>query len=151
MQNDSIISALIGLVGACNNNSKTDRTDSVIVKALAAEDGDVDDIVGMIHAEKNRVAPGCAVCETPCGNMSDYDMDRIYEADGDVRNVKLRILSELRQAAASIGIKESGRELPNIGIFYRALSYVSYDLDADVLRRMLDEVREEIQHITEIL
>ncbi len=34
MQGDSIISALIGLVGAVSNNGKTEQTDSVIREAL---------------------------------------------------------------------------------------------------------------------
>ena len=35
MKEDKTISALIGLVGACNNNPKTENTDRVIIKALA--------------------------------------------------------------------------------------------------------------------
>ena len=35
MEENRIISALIGLVGACNNNPKTENTDHVIIKALA--------------------------------------------------------------------------------------------------------------------
>ena len=34
MQGDSIISALIGLVGAVSNNGKTEKTDSVIREAF---------------------------------------------------------------------------------------------------------------------
>lgn len=34
MQGDSIISALIGLVGAVSNNGKTEQTDSVIREAF---------------------------------------------------------------------------------------------------------------------
>ena len=35
MREDRIISALIGLVGACNNNPKTAGTDNLVIKALA--------------------------------------------------------------------------------------------------------------------
>ncbi len=35
MKKEKIISVLIGLVGACNNNPKTTDTDSLIVKALS--------------------------------------------------------------------------------------------------------------------
>lgn len=35
MKEDKIISALIGLVGACSNNPKTAGTDSLVIKALA--------------------------------------------------------------------------------------------------------------------
>ena len=88
MIEDRIISVLIGLVRACNNNPKTAATDSLVVKALAfpllcpnCGDKAVNEIIDEIHTEKNSVAPGCAVCTAPCGNTSDYDMRRIYEAD----------------------------------------------------------------------
>lgn len=35
MDEKGIISALIGLTGACNNNPKTENTDHVVIKALA--------------------------------------------------------------------------------------------------------------------
>lgn len=35
MVEDKVISALIGLAGACNNNPKKADTDSLIIKALA--------------------------------------------------------------------------------------------------------------------
>ena len=88
MIEDRIISVLIGLVRACNNNPKTAATDSLVVKALAfpllrpnCGDKAVNEIIDEIRTEKNSVAPGCAVCIAPCGNTSDYDMRRIYEAD----------------------------------------------------------------------
>ena len=36
MREDKVISALIGLAGACSSNPKTDATDNVVIKALAA-------------------------------------------------------------------------------------------------------------------
>lgn len=98
MKEDRIISALIGLVGACNNNPKTADTDSIVIKALAFpllcpeyDDKALREIVEDIYSEKNSVAPGCAVCAAPCGNTSDYDMRRIYEADDEIRKVKQRL------------------------------------------------------------
>ena len=35
MKEDRIISAWIRLVGACNNNPKTDNTDNLVIKSLA--------------------------------------------------------------------------------------------------------------------
>ena len=95
MIEDRIISVLIGLVRACNNNPKTAATDSLVVKALAfpllcpnCGDKAVNEIIDEIRTEKNSVAPGCAVCTAPCGNTSDYDMRRIYEVDEHF-NIKL--------------------------------------------------------------
>ena len=57
MQGDSIISALIGLVGAVSNNGKTEQTDRVIREAfLCLKDaGSEEEIVQKIHAEKSSL------------------------------------------------------------------------------------------------
>ncbi|MDE7229147.1 MAG: hydroxylamine reductase, partial [Oscillospiraceae bacterium] len=107
MKEDKLISVLIGLVGACNNNPKTDNTDRVVIKSLAFPllfpnfgDDELSELLDEIRAEKYAIAPGCAECITPCGNTSDYDMNRIYQAEDDIREIKLQILSKLRKMAA---------------------------------------------------
>lgn len=154
MREDKIISALIGLVGACSNNSKTAGTDSLVIKALAFpllcpeyDDKALLEIVDGIHSEKNSVAPGCAVCTAPCGNTSDYDMRRIYEADDGIRNVKLQILEKLQKLAAyACRDQESGRiPYTDSEFFYKALSYVSYDMDESDLLGLLNEA-EKIEY-----
>jgi len=150
LKEDRIISALIGLAGACSNNPKTAATDSLVLKALAFpllrpeyDDAALRKIVEDIYAEKNSVAPGCAVCTAPCGNTSDYDMSRIYEADESIRKIKLQILENLRKLAAYACRRESGK-IPHmdIGFFYKALLYVSYDMEEADLLRLLKEAEQ---------
>lgn len=145
MIEDRIISVLIGLVRACSNNPKTADTDSLVIKALAFpllcpkyDDKAISEIIDEIHTEKNAVAPGCAVCTAPCGNTSDYDMRRIYEADDAVRKVKLQILEKLQELAAYV-CRNREPETIDIGFFYKALSYVSYDMDEAELLELLNE------------
>lgn len=154
MQDDSIISALIGLIGACNHNPKTANTDAVVIKALAfpppgsaCDEAAVQQMIDEIHAEKNAVAPGCALCAAPCGSTSDYDMTRIYQAAEDIREAKTDILSELRKAACAV-CRRPGAELPHTvdcEFFYKALSLVSYDMDQKALLSLLAEAQ-EINH-----
>lgn len=148
MKEDKIISALIGLVGACNNNPKTAATDSLVIRTLAFpllcpeyDDLALRKIVEEIYAEKNSVAPGCVVCQAPCGNTSDYDMHRIYEADDGIRKVKLQILEKLRKLAAYVCRNQESERMPytDSAFFYKALSYVSYDQDEAALLELLDE------------
>lgn len=148
MREDRIISALIGLVGACDSNPKTADTDSLVIKALAFplicpehDDASVQGIVDDIYSEKYSIAPGCAMCTAPCGNTSDYDMSRIYEADGAIRSVKLRVLDKLRELAAIIlRCEKSGTGMfENSSFFYKALSYVGYAVDVSELLGILDE------------
>ena len=148
MREDKIISALIGLVGACNNNPKTADTDRLVIKALAFPliypeygDRELQEIIDDIYSEKYTIAPGCATCATPCGNTSDYDMCRIYAADNGIRNAKLRVLAKLRELAAYIcncQKIESTLYTDNI-FFYKALSYISYDMDEAALLELLNE------------
>ena len=154
MREDRIISALIGLVGACNNNSKTADTDNLVIKALAFplicpeyDDKALQKIVDDIYLEKNSIAPGCAACTAPCGNTSDYDMRRIYEADDVIRKVKLQILQKLQKLAAYACCNHEPGIIPYIdnGVFYKALSYVSYDIDEVALLGLLNEMK-KIEH-----
>ena len=148
MREDRIISALIGLVGACNNNPKTADTDSLVIKALAFpllrpefDDKELQEMINDIYSEKNSIAPGCAVCTSPCGNTSDYDMRRIYEADEGIRKLKLRILEKIQKLAAYVCCNHESEIISYTDneFFYKALSYVSYDMDEAALLGLLNE------------
>ena len=148
MREDRIISALIGLTGACSNNPKTADTDSLVIKALAFpllcpeyDDKALQEIVNDIYSEKYSIAPGCAACAVPCGNTSDYDMRRIYEADDAIRKVKLQILEKLQKLAAYAChcSKSEITSYIDINFLYKALSYVSYDIDEAELLGLLNE------------
>lgn len=156
MEENRIVSALIGLVGACNNNPKTENTDQVIIKALAftltqseADDGTLQALIEEIYAEKYTIAPGCAACRTPCGNTSDYDMNRIYNAEADIRNLKLKIITALKELAADLYktqkvvlVSEESME-----IFYKALAYISFDMGKEGLLTLLKEVQDTLEKI----
>ena len=142
---DKIISALVGLVGACNNNTKTPNTDSVVIKTLAFPllcpeytAADLRETIDSICAEKNVIAPDCAQCQMPCGNTSDYDMGRIYDAEDAVRKAKLQILAVL-QKLAEYACRQPDNVPFDIEFFYKGLAYVSYDLDEAVLLELLNE------------
>lgn len=144
MREDKIISALIGLIGACSSNPKTANTDALVIKALAFplvfpefDDRALEELIQEIYSEKFTIAPGCAQCAAPCGNTSDYDMNRIYQAEDNIRTLKLQILSQLQKIAfqaysgAKAGIDSN--------FFYRALSYLSYDMEEKPLRELFAE------------
>ncbi|MCH5151984.1 MAG: hypothetical protein J1F65_04945 [Clostridiales bacterium] len=142
MQQDNIISVLIGLVGACNNNAKTENTDRLILTALAAPDGSNEtQLIEQLRAEKNIIAPDCATCSTPCGNTSDYDMKRMYNAEPTIRDLKQRVLAEIRQLATSLLQNDVTLTDGNTSIFYKTLSYVSYDLKEQTLLELLTEIQ----------
>ena len=151
MNKEHIISALIGLVGACNNNPKTENTDTIVLKALAllpessnCDDEELQEILNEIYIEKNMVAPDCAVCAMPCGNTSDYDMNRIYQAEAGIRKVKLDIMTSLGELASSLYCKKGLEEIQEeiMETFYKALSYISYDIEKEALLTLFEEMGE---------
>ena len=153
---DKIISALVGLAGACNNNPKTEKTDAVVLKALAfsvrnpqADADTLQEMTAEIYAEKYKIAPGCATCQSPCGNTSDYDMSRIYNAEDSIRSLKLHILSELQNLVLDLYRNRKIHLLPqaSMEIFYKVLIYISFDMEKEGLLAFLEETQESIQKI----
>ncbi len=160
LREEKVISALIGLVGACNNNPKTSATDSVVIKALAVpvlcqklDEVILSGIIDEIYAEKNIVAPDCASCASPCGNTSDYDMNRIYGAEAEIRDIKLRLLSKCQYLAAYVYRSNDSAEKVQIDntYFYKILSCISYDIEKEQLLGLLDETEAIEQGINSVL
>lgn len=122
MQGDSIISALIGLVGAVSNNGKTEQTDSVIREAFLCltDAGSEEEMVRKIHAEKFIIAPDCATCLNPCGNTSDYDMAQFYAADAKVISAKRDLIETVCKSwvRRKISRRMFIRELPILGMIW---------------------------------
>ena len=128
----------------------------MLIKALAfpltqpnANARALQEIIEDIHTEKFAIAPSCAVCQTPCGNTSDYDMNRISNAEEDIRNLKLEILSRLQELAAELYRCKKTDSLPpeSMGLFYKALAYVSFDMEKESLLAFYKETQETIQKI----
>lgn len=156
MEKNKILSALIGLIGACNNNPKTENTDYIVIKALAfspepseTSNKALQALIEEIHTEKYAVAPGCAACQTPCGNTSDYDMNRIYEAEMEIRDLKLEILSAVEELAADIySSKKIGvLSIESMDFFYKTILYISLDMEKNGLRAFLNEVQNTVEEI----
>lgn len=138
MPQDNLVSALVGLAGACYNNPKTPQTDATLRRALTfPPTADPQDMLREVYAEKHAVSPGCATCAAPCGNTSDYDMRRLYEAPAEIRDLKLAILDRLVVLAAD--------ERADVELLYRGLCYLSYDLEAEALHDILEEMKKETQ------
>lgn len=104
---DELTGALIGLARACSNNPGTDKTDSLILEGLFTtitnvnfNDETLRSLIGRVKEEKAAIVPGCAGCASPCGNTDDYDMDRLWNAQEDIRSLKSLILFGIRGMAA---------------------------------------------------
>ena len=149
---DELTGALIGLAKACGNNPKTENTDRIIIEGLFTTVTNVnfnaETLTAMIQAvneEKTKVVPNCSSCMSPCGNTSNYDMKNLWnEPDEDIRSLKSLILFGIRGMAAYayhamvLGYTD---ETVN-SFFYKALSFISYDLEMENLLPVVLEVGE---------
>ena len=57
-------------------------------------------LIDEVHAEKQRLVPNCVSCAEPCGRNDDYDMEKLWNADEDIRSLKSLILFGIRGMAA---------------------------------------------------
>ena len=136
MDHPRIISALIGLCGAVGNNGKTEQTDRIVMQALL--DADSEEMVSRIHQEKFTISPNCAACQFPCGNTSDYDMGRFYDATKEEIQSKLALLEELKNLIRRLQ-KENRTRLPDAA--YQAIACLGYGLAAESYQKLTEELK----------
>lgn len=138
--NERIISALVGLSGACGNNGKTKYTDSVVRNALlnCYSSVDEDDIVNAIIKEKYTIAPNCETCFAPCGNTSDYDMGKFHQ-NKELRGIKEELIKETVELVKRL---DSSLEIELPIEIYKAISYFGYDLSIDSYQELINTLKE---------
>ena len=147
---------MIGLVGAVSNNGKTENTDRVVAEALAAEDSE--ETLQRIHEEKFRIAPDCATCLTPCGNTSDFDMDRFDAGSEKIISLKQELIHTLQEYVLQTNALQTGvlQDCSSSNSFelsdtvYQSIAYLGYDMEEDAYRELIDELRQEREKSTEL-
>ena len=143
---DELTGALIGLVKTCGSSTKTENTDRIIIEGLFTTITNVNfnnqTLQDMI--DKNIISPGCSACEARCGNTDDYDRNEIWNANEDIRSLKSLILFGIRgMAAYAYHAMVLGYTDDTVNeFFYKALSYISFDLDESQLLPVVMEVGE---------
>lgn len=140
--------ALIGLAKACNVHAKTENTDNIIISSLAAMDQSpeknnehhMEELLQKVRKEKLAVAPDCATCQAPCGNTDEYDFEQLQQFSTIVRNLKIQLLQVSYQVAFGLlhGTIEDVERVT--GLLYKALCIISYDMDAERVRSVLEEL-----------
>ena len=133
---DQLTGALIGLARTCQANGKTQDTDRIILEGLFGtvtnvnfDDEAIEVLINKIRKEKEELAPGCISCAARCGNTDDYDLNRIWDAEEDIRSLKSLILFGIRGMAAyayhAMVLGFTDEEVTNF--FYKALSVLAED------------------------
>ena len=140
---DKLTGALIGLArSVAGGNLPTKETDKVILEGLFTtitnvnfSSETVQDMIDLVHARKDMLAPACSVCGSPCGGSDDYDMNEVWNANEDIRSLKSLILFGLRgMAAYGYHAMVLGYTDPEVNeFFYRALFAIGYEDTMDAL------------------
>ena len=106
---DRLTGALIGLARATDGNEHmlSASTADVVVEGLFATLTNVNfdndallDILDRVDAEKRKLVPECFKCAASCGRNDDYDMQKLWTAQEDIRSLKSLILFGIRGVAA---------------------------------------------------
>ena len=147
---DELTGALIGLARATDGDTHPDaNTWRLIVDGLFTTVTNVNfnaatirDLIARVHAEHDRLVPGCSACGSPCGRNADYDMRELWTADEDIRSLKSLILFGIRgMAAYAHHAMVLGYEDEELNRFFaRALFTVGEDLDMEQLLPVVLEV-----------
>ncbi len=106
---DKLTGALIGLAHAASGNEDliNEQTHSLIREALFAtvtnvnfDNESISRLISRAAEEKARMVPMCSQCDHPCGRNDDFDMNRLWTAQEDIRSLKSLILFGIRGMAA---------------------------------------------------
>lgn len=131
---DKLMGCLVGLARATDGNEHliSPSSTDVIVKSLSADCHDSSELEALlkrVEEEKRKMVPDCFRCASPCGKNSDYDMDRLWKAEEDVRSLKLLLIRGIRDLAvcASRAAAQGHYDQETERFFYKALIVIGMD------------------------
>ena len=105
---DELTGALIGLAHTVENAGYLPKQASrAIIEGLfttltnvSFDEKAITRQIELTHAAKDAISPMCASCASPCGKTDDYDLNKIWGANEDIRSLKSLILFGLKGMAA---------------------------------------------------
>ena len=106
---DELTGALIGLARAIEGNEDlvNESTYRLIIEGLfttitnvSFDNVTIKRLIEYVKLEKTRLVPQCGGCGAPCGRNDNYDMQKLWSADEDIRSLKSLILFGIRGMAA---------------------------------------------------
>jgi len=141
---DKLLGALVGLSRAVDGSGITpsEETDRVMISGLFTtitnvnfNQETVSSMTEKVHAEKEKMAPGCTACASPCLKNLDYDMNEVWNADPDIRSLKSLVLFGIKGMAAyayhALVLNYTDREVNDF--FYKAMFAIGYESTAERL------------------
>lgn len=137
-----LIGELIGLTRATDGNEHliTPSSTEALVACLRCDEDDtasIAQLLGRVEQEKRSMVPNCFVCANPCGRTSAFDLSSL--APGEVRDLKLQLLEELRHLAK---VNPAADE----SLLYRGIVVIGMDdYEREDLLPLIEDVRNASQ------
>lgn len=135
---DKLTGVLIGLARAAAGNEDliTESADRVVLEGLFTtvtnvnfNNETISALIERAEDEKKKLVPNCSCCASACGRTDNYDMQKLWMADEDIRSLKSLILFGIRGIAAyAYHAAVLGYTGENVNrFFYKALFAVGMD------------------------
>jgi len=150
---DKLTGALIGLARSVDGSGETPsaETDRAMLAGLFTtitnvnfNNETINEMIDRVHAQRDSLVPGCAVCSDPCARGEDYDMQQVWTANEDIRSLKSLILFGLRGMSAyawhAMALGYTDRAVNDF--FYRALTAINCEDTMDALLPVVMETGE---------
>ncbi len=148
-----LLGALIGLARVCSTNDETESTRRVIAKGLlslhrdSGMQGQVEALAEEVRKDKYSIVPNCALCASPCGRTSDFDIKelRLYpEKIVYLKEILADRLIELSPTAGKLLV-------PGIdsGDFFREIEYGLFVIGEDFTEGGVYEAIERVEKARE--
>lgn len=145
---DELTGALIALARAADGTKPTAYTHRAVMEGLFTtvtnvnfDDEKIKNVIEKVRAEKEKLVPECSCCSSDCGRNDEYDMEKLWEADEDVRSLKSLLLFGLRGMAAyayhALMLGYTDDEINSF--FYKGLYAIGEDWGMDELLPLIIE------------
>ena len=148
---DELTGALIGLARASDGHETTAATHKAMIEGLFTTltnvnfNGEtIQRQIDTVRREREKLIPGCTGCASPCGRNDEYDMNRLWTDNEDIRSLKSLILFGLKGMAAyayhALVLGYSDEEVNNF--FYEGMFAVGEDWSMEQLLPVVMKVGE---------
>ncbi len=104
---DQLTGELIGLARAADGKAPSPAAHRAMIEGLFTtvtnvnfDDAAIMNQIKAVKEEKAKLTQGCSDCSSRCGRNDSYNMERLWNADEDIRSLKSLILFGLRGMAA---------------------------------------------------
>ena len=144
---------MIGLARAAEGGLKaTEESGRLLIEGLFTtvtnvnfNDETIREMIARVQKEKDKLVPGCGTCASPCSRTEDYDMQKLWTAQEDIRSLKSLILFGVRgMAAYAYHAMVLGKRKKEVERFiHKALFAVGEDWGMEDLLSVVMEVGEK--------